>query len=363
VGAIRSVPWGECLLEERDDPAVERQIRLTTGARVTGAMRYFVAAPWVAESMITLNARIMTRVHLDHDLADLAGLVVSQDNSCRYCYAVQRTLLRVLGFSEDRIVRLEQDLALGGLSTSELAAIEFARRISRASPLTVPADAEPLRRAGFDDAAIRELASHAALHVLFNRTATLAALPPETFEELPDRWWARWFRPLLAPVARLARHRGKPERLADELRAGAHSSTVVALDGLPIARELRGILDAMIASPILTLRCKALMFAVVARSLGCSRVMDEAIRLATSDGASEDRVRNIVDHLSAPELTTEETLLIPFARETVWYEAPRLQERARVVAASLTPEQFVEATFVLSLANAICRLDAALLGP
>jgi AhpD family alkylhydroperoxidase len=363
VGAIRSVPWGECLLEERRDPEVERRIRQTTGARVTGLLRYFMAAPWVVESMVTLNSRILTRVYLDHDLADLAGLVVSQDNSCRYCYAAQRSLLRMLGYSEDRIVRLEQDLSLGGLRDAEVTAAEYARSISRASPLIVPADAEPLRRAGFEDGAIRELVSNAALNVFFNRISTMAALPPETFEELPDRWWARWFRPILAPFAALIRHRGKPETLSPELRTGPFTATVVALDGLPIARELRTILDAMVASTILPLRCRALMFAVVARALGCERALDESLRLASRDGTSEDRARSLVDHLAGPELTREEAILVPFARETVWYESPRLQERARAVAEQLTPAQFVEATFVLALANAVCRLDAALLGP
>lgn len=360
---IRSVPWGECLLEERSDPEVERRIRETTGKRVSGVNRRFMPAPWVAEAMVTLDARILTRVHLDHDLADLAGLVISQDNSCRYCYAAQRTLLRVVGFREDRIVRLEQDLSLGGLRDSEVAAADFARRISRASPLTVPVDAKPLRRVGFDESAIRELTALAALNVFFNRISTMVALSPEAFERLPDRWWVRWLRPLVAPLARLLRRRGKPEALATAHRTGPFSSTVIALDGLPFARELRGILDAMVASSILTLRCKGLMFAVVARALGCERTLQEAIRLAARDGADEQFVRNAVEHLSAPGVTAEEALLVPFARETVWYESPRLQERTRMVAAKLRPDQFVEAVFVLSLANALCRLDAALLGP
>jgi hypothetical protein len=119
----------------------------------------------------------------------------------------------------------------------------------------------------------------------------------------------------------------------------------------------------MIASTILTLRCRGLMFAVVARALGSERTLQEAIRLAARDGGDEDLVRSTVEHLSAPGLTAEEALLVPFARETVWYEPPRLQERARMVAAQLRPDQFVEAIFVLSLANAVCRLDAVLAGP
>src|SRR5262249_39006223 len=158
VSTLRAVPWGECLLEPLGDAETEQRIRAATGRRLTPAVRHFVAPPWVAEAMSRLNTRILTRVHLDHDLADFAGRVVSPDNSCRYCYAAQRALLRIVGFSESRILRLEQDFAEGGFTPSEQAAFDYARRVSRATPLVMAADAESLRRAGFGDDAIRELA-------------------------------------------------------------------------------------------------------------------------------------------------------------------------------------------------------------
>jgi AhpD family alkylhydroperoxidase len=326
-------------------------------------MRYFLAAPWVAEALLRLNIRIMSRVHLDHDLADLAGLVVSQDNSCRYCYAAQRALLRVLGFSEDRILRLEHDLAESGFAPAERAAMDYARRMSRASPLVGATDAEGLARQGFSPEAVRELAAQASLHVIFNRASTLAALPPERFETLPDRWWARLLRPVLAPIARRLRSREAPRPLSAAKRTGAYAYMVNALDGLSIAGELREILDAMLGSPILPRRCKALMFAVVARALGSDRALSEATAIAVGEGAAPQWVEGVIDHLSAPDLTPQESLLVPFARETVWYEAPRIQERARTVCGRLTREEFVEAIGVLSLANGICRLSAAVVAP
>jgi AhpD family alkylhydroperoxidase len=364
VSSLRDVPWGECLLEPVADPEIERRIRAAAGGERMGAtLRHFVAAPWVAEALHRLNRRVMTRVHLDHDLSDLAGLAVSQDNSCRYCYAAQRALLRILGFSESRIRRVEQDFTEGAFTPAEKAAIEYARKVSRANPLAVLADAEGLRREGFTEDAIRELAAQATIHVLFNRTSTLAALPPTSFEALPDRWWARWFRPALAPIARRFRHREGPVRLHETKRTGPYSFVVNALDGLSVAGELRDVVDAMDASPILARRCKALMFAVIARALGSERALAEATAMATGEGVSPAWVAGVVDHLSAPDLTPQESLLIPFARDTVWYESPRIQERARAVCGRLTREEFVEAIGVVSLANSLCRLAAAVVPP
>ena len=96
-----------------------------------------------------------TRVFLKPDLADEVGLVVSQDNSCRYCFGAQRAFLRILGMKEARITRLEQDLLTGDFTPQDRAALEFARRLSRSSPLVSQVDIEALRRGGFSDAEVR----------------------------------------------------------------------------------------------------------------------------------------------------------------------------------------------------------------
>ena len=44
------------------------------------------------------------------DLAGRVGLVVSQDNSCRYCYAGARALLNLMGVDDQRIRKLEHPL-------------------------------------------------------------------------------------------------------------------------------------------------------------------------------------------------------------------------------------------------------------
>ena len=52
-----------------------------------------------------------------------------------------------------------------------------------------------------------------------------------------------------------------------------------------------------------------------------------------------------------------EAVLVPFARETIWYDAAPIQRRAREVQQAIGHEEFLEAIAVVSLANAICRLS------
>ena len=64
-----------------------------------------IPCPWVARAAVIFNQRLA--VHLDPQLADTIALVVSHENSCRYCYATVRVLLRVQGMSEERVQELE----------------------------------------------------------------------------------------------------------------------------------------------------------------------------------------------------------------------------------------------------------------
>jgi AhpD family alkylhydroperoxidase len=342
------------------DAGVDRRLRGAIRAAVTPTPLYFHPAPWLVEQLSILSDRLMTRVHLDHRLADLVGLVVSQDNSCRYCFAAQRAILRLLGFTEERIARLEHDLMLADLAPQVKAALDYARRISRSNPLCGEDDLERLRAVGFDDDSMREIASLAALNTLFNRTSTLAALPPDGWEALPDTWWARTFRPLLALVARGKQKRGAPRRLEPAELEGPFAFVIASLDGLPIAGELRASLDAMWSSPILTRGCKAFQLAVVARALGCPLSEKEAMALLSAEGVGAADVEDVLDHLSWSGFTPQEAALVPLARETVWYQTQHLQRRAREVRDRLTLPEFVEAIGVLSLANVVCRLGAAL---
>ncbi len=352
---MQEIEWEACLLEAKPAPAFERRFRDATGTPASMA-RYFAGVPWLEKVTIAFAVELQKRVALDPDLADLVGMAVSQDNSCRYCFAVTRAFLRLLGTPEARIAHLEQDMLTSDFSPAERAALEFARKLSRSNPLVVARDLEPLRQKGFGELEIAELCAVVALHMYHNRVSTLAALPPQAMERLPDRWSVRLLRPLLGRRLGRIRRRSPPIPLRPEDRVGPFAGVVVALDGIPFARALRDAIDDMLASSLLPRRAKLLLIAVVARSLGCAVSEQEARRLLRAEGLGDAPLEEILAHLASPVLDPLETVVIPFARETVWYQPAPIQRKARAVCDALSREQFLELAAAAALANVICRL-------
>ena len=357
MGALAEVDWEECFLPPTRDPEFERELRAMNGGLLPPGTPYFLHCPWLARAALHFDWLKGRLAHLPLDFGEQIAVVVSQDNSCRYCFAAHRLLLRFAGVPEPRIRRLEQDLLTADLRPAERAGLEFARRVSRAGPVVGPEEVEALRQVGWDDASIREIALVAGFMLCANRYATLAALPPQRVEEMPERWYVRAVLPLAGRFARRRWRRGGPEFLSPERRVGPFADAVNAFDGLPLARGLRQVLDEAWASPLLPQRAKALVFAVVARGLGAPATEREAARLAEAGGLPPDQLEPALAHLAAPGLDPVEALLAPFARETLWYQPAPLQRRGRVLSERLGPGPFLEAVGVAALANMVCRLE------
>lgn len=355
---VRQIEWESCLVEPRRDPELERYVRKHLGM-VPHAIPYFAPCPWIVRNAVEFNHWRLPLVYVDFDFVEIVSLIVSQENSCRYCYAATRALMRILGFEEQRIQRLEQDILTAELSPKEKLALEFVRRVSRSNPMPTLADFERLRAAGYDEAEVKEIVFLVGVNIFYNRASTLAAIPPAPMEAMPERWWVKLGRPVLAWKIRSRRRRGKPERLSEELKNGPFSYIVEAFDGLPIAKSLHHVLRDAWTSTILNRKTKALIFAVVARGLGCSLSEQEATRLLQAEGLSATEVAEILTHLASPKLDRIESLAVPFARETIWYRPAQIQRRAREVRKELSLEQFLELVGTASLANTVCRMSIA----
>jgi alkylhydroperoxidase family enzyme len=355
MGAVREIEWDSCLIEPIPTPKLEQRFRRETG-RPGSMMRFFEGSSWLSDAVVRLSVQLNTHVYVDAELADEAGLVVSQDNSCRFCFGAQRAFLRVLGMSEARISRLEQNLLVGDFSERERAALDFARRLSRSEPPLSEADVDALRGHGFDRLEVAELSGLIGLHLFFNRLSTFAALPPRAMESFPDQWWVRVARPLMAIRFRRMRRFQAPDPLTEGERVGPFSEIVNALDGHPLAGQLRIIIDGAWNSTQLSKRAVPLVFAVVARALGCRVSEREARRLLALTELTEEQIEEVLTHLSSAALDEVERLAVSFARETVWYQPVRIQQRCREIQSGLSREQFLELLGVVSLANTICRL-------
>lgn len=355
--AMQDIEWLDPLIEPRRSRELERFAKQRVGF-VPPEIGCFAACPWIGRASIELA--VARRVHIDHDLADLVALVVSQESSCRFCYATARLLLRILGMPEARIRTLERDLETAQLDARTRLALDFARRLSRSNPLPSHADKRPLLEAGYGEAAVKELAFVASENVFHNRVATLAAMPPQRGERLGRSWLLGLARPLMARRIRALRKKGQTEWLGDDLKTGPYTYLIVALDGLPGARILRGILDQAWASPQLSRRAKALIFAVIARGLGCPQSECEAFRLLEGEGLDNDEADEILAHLGARGLDPIEARILRYARETIWYQPALVQRQGRALREHLSPAQFFEVVGIASLANMLCRLAIVL---
>ena len=267
MGTLDNVEWEACLLEPVHDRRTEWQLLKTFGFMPASA-KYFLDCPWIIRAMIALDLTRVPLVYVRPKLAELMALVVSQDNSCRYCYAATRSILKIFGFPEAHIRRLEENLLTADLKPQYRVALEFARRVSRAAPLASRRDAAPLLAAGYNEAAVREITLLAALNVFYNRMSTLPALPPGELEGMAETWSVRLLRPLVRRLL-VPRWGAQPEELPAERRTGPFAPFVLALNGLPSAGRLRGVIDDAWSSPALSRRAKAWVFAVIARGLGC----------------------------------------------------------------------------------------------
>src|SRR5262245_23367093 len=352
--ALQHVAWEPCLLTPRRDKALESYARAKFGIPQT-TIRYFVDVPWLALARVDLHPEFGLLVHLDLALSDLLELVVSQENACRFCYAAVRTMLRIQGMSDERIQRVEGNLARADLTPRQVAAIAFARAQSRSSLSAAAKARQALLETGASREEMKEIAFVAAMMDFMNRSSTIAAIPPHGLERLPDRLHMRIFRPLIAYFFRAHRSRGQTTPVG-RVPSYPFSGLVEAYAGSPIGSALGKTLAEMWASPALTLRCKLLMFAVIAHCLGCEACANEAARALQAQGMSPADLKGILTHLDGPGLDPVERVLVPFARETIWYEPAPLQRRACIVRDQLSGTQFVESIGVLSLANGLCRL-------
>ena len=353
---LQHVAWESCLIEPVPDPALQSYARRRWGIP-NPMITYFASVPWMARAVIDLHPEYGLLMHLDQAVADLVVLVVSQENSCRFCYAAVRALLWAQGMSRARIERMEHDLARGDLPPRAMAAVAFGRSQSRSGPAGARAAREAFRRADLGVDEMKEIAFTAAITDFNNRAHTIPAIPARPIERIPDQLLVRLLRPLLGRIIKKHRYRGEVTAL-DPVPSYAYARLVNSYAGSPIGAMLGRTLAEMWASPHLTRRCKLLMIAVVARGLGCEVCALEVGEALEREGMKEPALTQVLAHLDAPELDAIERLLVPFARETIWYEPAALQRRARALRNRLSGPQLLEAIGVASLANGLCRMGA-----
>lgn len=354
LASLGDIVWTTPILAPHHDLQLEARIKKKHGA-IPGAAPYVERLPWLAEVMFLVDIRL---AEIPVDLKGLVELVVSQDNSCRYCYGITRFVLKALGYSEMRISELERDLYLSEMNARDRLALDFVRKISRSNPRPDRGEVQSLYDAGYSRLAVAELAFLAAFNCMTNRVATMLALPPEAMEQMDRKWLFPLLRPLVKRKIRAA-STGGPTSLPENLQ-GPCAPLVRMLEGSPCAQVLCEIIDSALSSQVIPLRAKALAIAVVARTIGCDRLGALTQEMLEKEGLTPESVERVLAHLSAPDLTPLESDLLPLARETVRYRNDAIQKRMRAFARAHGPEVTLEAIGITSIANCMTRLGILL---
>ena len=120
-----------------------------------------------------LFSGVLSEGALPAKVREQIALAVAQANGCEYCLAAHSAVGRMVGLTADQI----RDSRLGiAVDPKADALIRFALKVVDARGRVDDTDLEEVRRAGFDDAAIAEVAANVALHVFTNYFNRLAGI-------------------------------------------------------------------------------------------------------------------------------------------------------------------------------------------
>lgn len=335
---LQEIEWSAPLLESAPDAAYETELMKKLH-------------PWLGRTAASLSEPVKAS-YAAPAMMEIAYLVTSQENACRYCYGLSRAAMKIWGYSEKRIQDLEQRATMADSVTRRV--VEFARKLARSNPSPARRDREALLAEGLKPEAVAELAAIVVKACLANRLATFLALPPNLpLERLPARPLTRIFRPFVK--RKLGPIKVPPPK---DFRNEGPGAPIIAVAGKThLAMWLRRVTDGCLGSPVIPRRSKLLMLAVIARQLG-SRLCEEEARVSLAEeGLSEPQTEAILATLSSPVLTSVEERLLRWTRETVWYEPRVIQNSTRRLLSEIGEELTLEAIGTAALCNSLARLS------
>jgi uncharacterized peroxidase-related enzyme len=332
-------------------------VREMMGGNLPGSLMRVASSVWVRRAYLDcVRAPVSS---LARSELELAGLVTSQENACRYCYGSARVRMKMIGFTDEMIDRIERNVQLVEAEPRERELVQFARNLARSKPRPAREAREKMRAIGFSALETAELALVVAMVGFCNRVSTLLAMPPELEMEAEAPKMKGLWSKLSAwlPGKRSYMSLPPPDYPPPNFK-GPYGSLVRAVEGSPAAATLEVILNNAFSSDVLPRRSLSLIFAVVAHTLQCELCEAGAADLLDGEGFARSDLAEVLETLASPRLTEMEALLIPWARDTVWMpEQPKhIQARTRPLLEALGPKVLVEAVGAAALANGCVRL-------
>jgi alkylhydroperoxidase family enzyme len=349
---LKEIQWGEPTISLADDPEWTAEIKRAFGMDILG-FRYLGRSRWLRQTVLSSNT--LKGSYAPERLMMLASLVTAQENSCRYCYGSARAFLKMLGLSDKEIDRVERDVKTAGADEKERELLHFCRDLSRSNPRPSRAQVERLVALGYQPLAMVEIAVSVASACMSNRISTFLAMPLST--EMED------FTPSLAmrvigPIKRLLQAQPPPPPRDNLPPPGSPFFEIVTLlKGTFGVTVFHQALTGAFESPVLPIRTKAWVFAVVARALDCGMCERLATQILEREGVGAEVQGRVLGALSGPELNETEKVLLPWVRETAHYQTEVMQRKTHELGARLGDDVVLEAIGLAALANACSRIS------
>lgn len=129
------------------------------------------AKPAVIEAQLQLNPAIMVDAALPMVIKEQIGLVVSGINSSAYCIMFHMELLRRFGVDKNLARKLTADYESAAVEPAVKELFRFAEKLTRHPDDISESDTDALKKAGWDDAAVRETVLTVAYFNYINRVS------------------------------------------------------------------------------------------------------------------------------------------------------------------------------------------------
>jgi uncharacterized peroxidase-related enzyme len=356
VALFNELQWTEEPLVPRvPNPAWESEVTSIMGM-LPDALQRLSPSAWVRRAYLDMTRTPTSS--LPEPEIELASLVTSQENACRYCYGIARTRMRMFGFSEDLLDRIERRAQLADADDRERELVRFCRDLARSKPRPSKKARETMASVGFTAQQTAELAFVVAATGFCNRVSTIIGATPETAMENMVPKVGLWQKLSAWMPGKVQLPRIPPPDYPAPTFQGPFGNLVRLLGPTPAGAALEGVLRSAYSSDVLPQRMLILIFSVIARTLDCSLCEGTAAQLLDARGVEKKVQREVLDTLGSPSLTAIENAVIPWARDTVWMpEQPaRIQERSRPIMELVGPTMFIEVVGGAALANACARL-------
>ena len=360
---LNAIEWEHPIFPLVHDPEWENEVKQVTGG-VADVYKRVAASHWLRNTLLLFDAYRPS--HVPNRLIDMAALVTAQENACRYCYGVVRAQMKIFGYSERYISKLEREVQLAELNDQDRAFVTFCRSLSRSNPRPASIDRQPLLDAGFSPEAVAETVVLIAGNCLFNRVATFVASEPEQALEKIAHGLAAYPARALSPITHALREVKLRKAVKNQKPSGGSwenhpfATILKPLESLHAASVVAKALDNCFSSGGLPTRTKALIYSVVARTLECDPCQTQMRHRLEEDGMAKEEVEQCLTSLTLPDLEPFEEKILDWTRNTVHYQPGMIQKRTRILAKEIGEEKAMEAIGVASLANSIVRIATLL---